>query len=143
MRLKSYSCWGVLSLALLLASQSAVADVVAVVSAKSPVTTLTRSQVADLFLGKLTRFPGGSPAVPIDQGEGTATRDEFYASFASKSAAQVKAYWAKIIFTGRGQPPRTATNDAEIKKLLAMNPQAIAYLDRSAVDASLRVLAVP
>ena len=142
MRRKICNSWRVMSVALALACNSAAADVVAVVSTNSPVTTLTRSQVADLFLGRITRFPDGSSAVPIDQGEGSAARDEFYKSFASKSAAQVKAYWSKIIFTGRGQPPRTATNDAQIKQLLATNPQAISYLDRRVLDSSVRVLTV-
>ena len=130
-------------MALILASRTVEADVVAVVSAKSRVASLSKSQVADLFLGKSTRFPGGTQAVPIDQSEGTRARDEFYATFTGKSAAQVKAHWAKIIFTGRGEPPRTASSDAEVRKLLAANPQAIAYLERSAVDSSLRVLAEP
>lgn len=130
-----------LSLALAFASGAVQADVVAVVSAKSPVTALTRSQVADLFLGKTTRFPNGTQAVPIDQDEGLPARDEFYATFAGKSAAQVKAYWAKIIFTGRGEPPRSVSSAAAISKLLATNSQAIAYLERSAVDANMRVLA--
>ena len=130
-----------LGLALLVASGIVHADVVAVVSAKSPVTALSKTQVADLFLGKALRFPNGSPAMPIDQDEGAPARDEFYATFAGKTPAQVKEHWAKIIFTGRGQPPRTAATDAQLKKLLAENPQAIAYIERKAVDTGVRVLA--
>src|SRR5437868_1336775 len=44
-------------------------DVVAVVSAKSTVLSLNSAQVADIFLGKTSRFPDGSAAVPIDQVE--------------------------------------------------------------------------
>jgi ABC-type phosphate transport system substrate-binding protein len=53
----------------------------------------------------------------------------------------VKAHWSKIVFTGRGQPPRQASNASEAKKLIAENPNAIGYIDHSAVDASVRVLA--
>jgi hypothetical protein len=60
------------------------------------VTTLSKSQIANIFLGKTTRFPNGSQAVPIDQSEGTLARDEFYIRIAGKSAAQMKAYWSKI-----------------------------------------------
>jgi len=143
MHLKIRTIARIVSVALILACRTVEADVVAVVSAKSRVASLSKSQVADLFLGKSTRFPGGTQAVPIDQSEGTRARDEFYATFTGKSAAQVKAHWAKIIFTGRGEPPLTASSDAEVRKLLAANPQAIAYLERSAVDSSLRVLAEP
>lgn len=117
-------------------------DVVAVVSAKSPVTSLNASQVADIFLGKTSRFPDGSEAVPIDQAEESRARDRFYAAFTGKSPAQVKAHWAKIIFTGRGQPPRQVSNSAEARKLVAVNPNAIGYIDASLVDDSVRVLAL-
>lgn len=116
------------------------ADVVAVVSSNSAVTTLSKKQISDIFLGKSARFPDGHPAIPLDQAEGTAVRDEFYASFTGKSAAQIKAHWSKILFTGRGQPPKVASNSDQIKQLLARSPSAIGYIERSAVDSSVRVL---
>ena len=117
-------------------------DVVAVVSAKSPVTVLTSSQVADIFLGKTSRFPDGSQATPIDQPEDSPVRDRFYSQVAGKSPAQVKAHWSKIIFTGRGQPPTQASSGAEVKKMIVQNPSAIGYIDSSLVDESVRVVAV-
>jgi ABC-type phosphate transport system substrate-binding protein len=116
-------------------------EVVAVVSAKSPVTALKADQVADIFLGKSQRFPDGTQAVPVDQAEESDVREKFYAVFAGKSPAQVKAHWAKIIFTGRGQPPRQASSSAEAKKLIAENPNAIGYIESRHVDPSVRVLA--
>jgi len=119
------------------------ADVVAVVSSKNPLTSLSKSQVADIFLGKTVRFPDGTLAVPIDQEEGSVARAEFYATFAGKSAAQIKSHWTKIIFTGRGQPPTAVSDSAEVKHLIASNPQAISYMERSAVDSSVKVLNQP
>jgi ABC-type phosphate transport system substrate-binding protein len=116
-------------------------DVVPVVSAKSPITSLNAAQVADIFLGKTNRFPDGSPAVPIDLAEDAPERERFYAQYTGKSPAQVKAYWSKIIFTGRGQPPRQASTGREMKKMVAENPNAIGYIDSNLVDSSVRVLA--
>lgn len=130
----------VIALALSLGGPVA-ADVVAVVSVKNPVTTLSKNQVADIFLGKTTRFPDGRQALPIDQSEGAVARYEFYTEFTGKSAAQLKAHWSKIIFTGRGQPPRSVANSSETKKLLAQNPNAIGYIEPAMVDSSVRVLA--
>ena len=122
-------------------SQAAAADdVVAVVSAKSPVAGLNASQVADIFLGKTNRFPDGTLAVPVDLPEESPAREKFYAEYAGKSPAQVKAHWSKIIFTGRGQPPKQLGSGAEAKKFVAENPNAIAYIDSKLVDNSLRVL---
>jgi ABC-type phosphate transport system substrate-binding protein len=119
------------------------ADVVAIVSAKSAVTTLSTSQVADIFLGNTSRFPDGTLAVPIDQPEKALTHDEFYKHFVGKSPAQIKAHWAKMVFTGRGQPPKELANGSEVKKLVAANPTAIGYIDDTLVDATVRVLHSP
>ncbi len=138
-----YIVAGALALGLVLSAIPVMADVVAVVSAKSPITALSKSQVTDIFLGKSSRFPDGTQAVPIDQTEGTAVRDEFYAKFTGKTAAQMKEHWSKIIFTGRGQPPKVASNSREIKQLLVQDPRAIGYVERSAVDGSVKILNPP
>ena len=116
-------------------------DVVPVVGAKSPIANLDAGQVADIFLGKTSRFPDGSIALPVDQGEESPLREKFYAQFAGKSPAQVKAWWSKIIFTGRGQPPRQAADSTEVKRIVTDNPHAIGYIDARQVDSSVRVLA--
>jgi ABC-type phosphate transport system substrate-binding protein len=123
------------------ATPASAQDVVAVVSAKSAVTTLSPSQVADIFLGKTARFPDGTQAVPIDLQEDAPARERFYAQYTGKSPAQVKAHWSKLVFTGRGQPPRQVASSAEARRAVAENPSAIGYLDASQVDSSVRVLA--
>jgi ABC-type phosphate transport system substrate-binding protein len=122
------------------ASSVATAKVVVVVSMKSATTSLTSVQVSDIFLGKVSRFPDGLLAVPIDQADGSAARDEFYARVADKSPMQIRAYWSKIIFTGRGQPPLSVSNSIEVKKRIASDPRAIGYIEESLVDDSVRVL---
>lgn len=126
-----------------LLSTPVLADVVAVVSVDSHVTTLTKNQLTDIFLGKAIRFPDGTIAVPIDLAEGSSARDEFYQKIAGKSAAQLKAYWSKIIFTGRGQPPPVVANGVELKKRLGKGTAAIGYIDASLVDDSVRVVLRP
>lgn len=130
----------IIGLSLSFGSAEAVADVVAVVSAKSPVSTLSKNQVVNIFLNKTDRFPDGSQAVPIDQVEGSAAREEFYLNFADKSPAQIKALWSKIIFTGRGQPPPEVSNDEEVKKFIAKHPDAIGYIEQKLVDDRVKVI---
>jgi hypothetical protein len=133
----------VLAVALACGINVAPADVVPVVSIKSSITSLSKNQIMDIFLGNRTRFPDGNSAIPIDQLAGSTACKEFYARFADMSPAQVRAYWSRIIFTGRGQPPRTASTGGEAKKLLLDNPNIITYIDDSLVDSSVRVVLVP
>jgi ABC-type phosphate transport system substrate-binding protein len=122
---------------------SAQAEVVVVVSSKSSVTSLTAEQTAKIFLGKVVTFPKARTAFPIDQPEGNVIRDEFYSKVTHKNASQLTAYWAKIIFTGEGRPPQLITGDAAVRKAVAGNPNAIGYIDKSAVNRSVRVVLKP
>ena len=113
-----------------------------IVSARNPVATLRADQVAAIFLGQSARFPDGAEAVPYDQRLGTATRDAFYARVASKTPALLKAYWSKMVFTGRGQPPAELPDSAAVRRKVADDPGAIGYIERGALDASVRAVLV-
>ena len=123
--------------AMILTFSAAHADVVVVVSAKSSASKLTKEQVADIFLGRSTSM------VPLDQAAGSPVRDEFYTKVAGQSAAQVKTLWAKLSFSGKGTPPKALGSDDEVKAQLAANPNAIAYMDKSKVDASVKTVLEP
>ena len=133
-----------LASALLLAAsaRAAASELVVIVSAKSPVATLRADQVADIFLGQLATFPDGAQAVALDQQVGSPQRDEFYAKVAAKSPPLLKAYWSKMIFTGRGQPPKEAGTSAAVRKMVADNPALIGYIDKAALDPSVKPVLV-
>ena len=121
----------------------AYADVAVVVSAKSSAPALNKQQVSDLFLGKASTFPDGKQAVPIDQAESSAFREEFHSKVTGKSGAQLKSFWSKQVFSGKGTPPKEVANSAEVKKLVADNPNMIGYIDKAAVDGSVKVVFTP
>jgi len=118
------------------------ADLVVIVSARNPVATLRADQVAALFLGQSVRFPDGVEAVPYDQRLGAAVRDEFYARVTGKTPALVKAYWSKMVFTGRGAPPAELPDSVAVRRRVADDPEAIGYIDRGALDPSVRAVLV-
>jgi ABC-type phosphate transport system substrate-binding protein len=129
-----------LAAALGLFASVAMAEVVVVVSAKSSVASLSEDQVADVFLGRAGSFPSGEEATPVDQPEDSPLRAEFYRDCTGKSASQLRAYWSRLIFTGRAQPPRELEGAAAIKRYLQARPTGIAYIDRKDVDASVKVV---
>ena len=133
-----------LALSLALAAGSAAAEVVVVVSSRSPVVSLRAEQVADIFLGQVGRFPDGTEVVALDLTFGAPLRNEFYAKVAARSPALMKAHWSKMIFTGRGRPPKEVQNSAAVRRMVAENPALIGYIERAALDSSVRpVLLVP
>ncbi len=116
------------------------AEVAVIVHPLSGVDSLSEDDVARLFLGKTKSFPNGNQAVPINQNEGSATRDKFNEAVCKKNASQYKAYWSQLVFTGKGTPPKEGGDDAAVKALVAATPNAISYIDASAVDASVKVV---
>jgi len=127
---------------LMLLAGIAHADVVVIVSAKSPIKSLSNDQASDLFLGKVADFPNGTKATPLDQTEGSPVRDAFYQKSTGKAPAQMKAHWARMLFTGRAQPPVESGDSESIKKLVAANPGLVGYIDKDALDNSVRPVLV-
>lgn len=123
-----------LAVAALGASIPAMAEVVVVVNPKAAESTMTREQVAQFFLGK------SSSMTPIDQTDSSAIRAEFYKKVADKDAAQAKALWSKLVFTGKATMPKEVADNAAVKAAVAANPKAIGYIDKSAVDGSVKVV---
>lgn len=127
--------------AALLASSATLAqagDLVVIVSARSQVEALRPEQVAAIFLAQSPRFPNGAVASALDQPVGSPERDQFYLRVAGKTPALLKAYWSKMVFTGRGQPPRELADDAAVRRAVADNPALIGYIEREALDPTVR-----
>ncbi len=127
-------------LALTACSIAAQAQVAVVVNPKSAAASMTADQVAGIFLGKTSTLPSGATAAAADQAEGSAVREQFYTKVAGKQAAQVKAAWSRLVFSGKATPPKELGSSAEVKKFVAANPDAIGYIEKSAVDASVKVV---
>ncbi len=114
---------------------------VAVIVHPSNATTLSETEISRIFLGKMKSFPSGGQAIPINQTEGTSTRGDFEGKVLNKSASQIKAYWSKLVFTGKGTPPREVGGNADIVNLVKDNPNIIGYIDESAVTGDVKVIA--
>jgi len=113
---------------------NAAAETVVIVNPKNPATRMFSEQAAQFFLGKSTMF------TPVDQAEGSAIRNDFYKKVTDKDAAQVKALWSKLVFTGKAQAPKEYKSNADVKKAVADDPKAIGYIDKSAVDDTVKVI---
>jgi ABC-type phosphate transport system substrate-binding protein len=132
-----------LFVALVLTASSIQGDVVVVMSAKSNVSNLSKNTVTAIFLGKTPTFPDGNQAIPIEQSEGQEAYNEFHRLVTEKSTAQLNAYWARIVFSGMGNPPREVANNDEVLKIIATNPYMIGYLEKSAVNRTVKIVFAP
>ena len=102
--------------------------------------SLDKSSISRIFLGKAKSFPGGGQAVPINLEDGSGGSNDFNDKVLNKSASQLKAYWSKLVFTGKGTPPKAVANDAEMIALISANPNMIGFVEGDG-DGSVKVVA--
>lgn len=96
--------------------------------------------VKKLFTGKAKSFPGGERAIPISQSEGSDVSKEFNQKVVKKSASQLKAYWSKLVFTGKGTPPKAMDNDQQVIDLIAKNPNMIGIVKSGSAGDGVKVV---
>ncbi|NIA52525.1 hypothetical protein HAV22_02500 [Massilia sp. TW-1] len=119
---------------LLAACAPARAEVVVIVNPKAADASMSRDQVAQVFLGKSTSM------TPVDQPESAAIRAEFYKKVTDKEPSQVKVLWSKLVFTGKATMPKEVADSAAVKKAVAADPKAIGYIEKGALDASVKAV---
>lgn len=128
-------------IALLTALDGAAAgELVIVVSAKSVVTRLTQDEVIDIFLGRHRELPGGQTATPIDQPKASSTRADFYLALTNKTLSEINAYWARLYFSGKANPPVQAEKAADVLAHVLHASGGIGYLEQDQLDPRLRVV---
>lgn len=96
-----------------------------------PDSSLTRSEVSDIFLLRTHTWSDGTPAKPVTQ----ETRDldeAFCREIHGRSVASVKKFWQRQIFTGRGTPPPERDSDSAVLSYVRSTPGAIGYVSSRA-----------
>jgi len=123
-----------------LLSSVAVWSGVAVIVHPSNANSLSQADISRIFLGKKKSYPDGSEAIPVDQKDGSAVRSTFVGTVLKKNDQQIKAYWAQLLFTGKGTPPKEVGASADVRALIAANPALIGYIDSADADGSVKVV---
>lgn len=121
-------------------ASAARSDIAVIVHPQASVGAVTLQEAADVFLGKTREMRDGTMLIPLDQKKNPDVRSAFYLSAAKKTEAQLRAYWARQVFTGQGEPPRSVANDEAVKQLVSQNPNMIGYIDADKVDDSVKTV---
>ena len=117
-----------------------VAGVVVIGNNNLAVNSITAKQAKKLWLGKKTRIDGAGNVTVVDSKGNTAAHKEFYKKIVKKKPGQLKAYWAKKTFTGKGFPPEVLEDDSAVIDWVSSNPNGLGYVDSSSVNNKVKVL---
>ncbi|MFT5232052.1 MAG: ABC-type phosphate transport system substrate-binding protein [Candidatus Krumholzibacteriia bacterium] len=139
---RTFTIIALTSLWLSLLASEATSSVVVVVAADSKIDELDLKTTQKIFLGKVAETQDGQDVVPVYYDQSSLTYREFAERLLSKTPGQLRAYWGKRIFSGRGRRPLTIDSVAELKAHLQENSRAISFLDEADIDETVRVLLV-
>ncbi|MCG8312392.1 MAG: hypothetical protein MI976_04175 [Pseudomonadales bacterium] len=117
------------------------AEIAVIVNAHNDTPELENRDVINLFMGRNLYFEDGSLAFRLDQSPTSATRQEFYQTLMGKSVAEINAYWARLLFTGRASPPQTLSGAESVLEAVRKNINAIGYVNAEDLDGSVKVVA--
>lgn len=118
---------------LLFFSSIAHADIAVIVNPANQGASVTMTNVQEIFLGIRGRLSNGAEVTPVDQGQDQKIRQNFYKLVASKNAVEMKAYWTRLIFTGRGSPPPVLPSAQAVRERVASDKRAIGYIEAGTV----------
>ena len=125
---------------LLFAATCAQAELAIIAHPSNTLSGIDQSEVERIYLGRSRSFPGGGAVKPMDQAPGNPMRDKFFASVLGMTEAQVTGYWSRRMFSGKGTPPDTLTDDLAVKARVANDPTGLGYVREDVVDSSVKVL---
>jgi ABC-type phosphate transport system substrate-binding protein len=127
-------------LGILAATSARAGELVVIVNPANKTVALTQRQLVNLYMGRTQHYPNGKFALPLDQAPDSQARQTFYRTLVGKSVAEVNAYWAKLLFTGRASPPRSLTDAEAVLQVVRENLDAIGYIDSRDLDDSVKVV---
>ncbi|MBV1882102.1 MAG: hypothetical protein KUG82_10730 [Pseudomonadales bacterium] len=120
---------------------TAIADIAIIVHPDNIVDEVDTENLMRLYLGKRSQI-AGVEFIPVDQTAYQPIREDFYKKVVNKSLAQAKAYWSRMVFSGKGAPPTSLEGAIEMKEWVSKTPLGVGYIDTREVDDSVKVVLV-
>lgn len=110
-----------------------------IVSKHSNINSITKKELSKLFLSKTRKLPNGKKSYLIEM-QDKEIRSKFYEEICNKNDKQLRKYWTKMIFTGRGQPPKKIKSIDEIIEYVENNQNAISYIPSKYVNSTIKTI---
>ena len=119
----------------------ALGELVIIANPDVPVASLASEELARMYLGKVSRWQNGTTVVPVMLKTGP-VQEEFVEDYLSRPVHRFVTYWRQMVFTGKGVPPRSFTDQAALVEFVATTPGAVGYAPPGTDTGSLKVLKV-
>ena len=104
-------------------------------------TSLSASDIENIFLGKKKSLPSGQKVKVVTLKSG-ASHDEFLSSYVKKSASQFSAFWKRKIVDGTGIPPKSFESEADLVAYIKSKSGTIGYISSDTPADGVKTIAV-
>ncbi|MBR7791859.1 hypothetical protein KDM87_04560 [Undibacterium sp. FT147W] len=129
-----------LCLALLLICGNASAELAVIANPNSGIEKLSKDEVINIYMGRTRKLPNGLTGMPIDLSNTNHEKMQFYSLLVGKELAEINSYWARLRFSGLGQPPLQVNSMEDAINLVSENKGAIAYIDSKKIDKRVKLI---
>lgn len=124
------------------ATSSAAVSLVPIISERSRLMDIDANALRRIFLGYAQLDPDGRPLIPLNHPPGAEARTRFdrvLLGFAPDDAAK---YWVDQRIRGARLPPRTASPEHLLQRVVAKLPGAISYVSAGTIIPGVRALTI-
>jgi ABC-type phosphate transport system substrate-binding protein len=113
-----------------------------IVNPENPLTTISKSQLSKIFLKKELKWENGKEIQPVDLKENSKVRQVFSEKIHGRPVSAIKAFWQKMIFSGRQIPPQEKESDPEVVSYVAEHPGAVGYVSPKTLLSRVKIIQV-
>lgn len=135
-----FGLWWLIALWPCLGFSAQADELVVIVNPQSGVEQLSKAEVINIFMGRQKKLPSGATALAIDLTSSNAEKQHFYLRLVNKELSEINSYWARLIFSGQGSPPRQTETTEEVLDIIENNKGAIGYIERAKANQRVKIV---
>jgi ABC-type phosphate transport system substrate-binding protein len=104
--------------------------------------SITKKDLARIFLKQKTKWPSGQAAEPVDLKGSQELRSRFYEQVLNKTLDMIESHWQAQVFSGKGRPPTTASSESAVVALVRSRPGAVGFVSAGAATDGVKLIRV-
>ena len=118
-------------------------DFVVIANVNSGLEKMSKDEVINVYMGRNRKLPSGVSATPLDLSNPLSEKANFYNVMVNKDLSEISSYWARLLFSGQGAPPKQLNDADEALEYVVQSKGAIAYIDRKKADKRVKIVYDP
>ncbi|MBC3872131.1 hypothetical protein [Undibacterium flavidum] len=118
-------------------------DFVVVANLQAGIDKMSKDEVINVYMGRNRKLASGINAQPIDLESPLTEKANFYSVMVNKELPEISSYWARLMFSGQGSPPKQVMTTEQALEIVSNVKGAIAYIDRKKIDKRVKIVFDP